>query len=71
MLKDSHVNSDLWKLARHPQGLVRSAKGNVELWANLLVISWAMAFMLWQGDLPTILCHATLISRRRWPMEPH
>ena len=49
MLKDSHVNSDLWRLARHPQGLVRSAKGNVELWANLLVISWAMAFMLWKG----------------------
>ena len=21
------------------------------------------------ADLPTILCHATLISRRRWPME--
>ena len=26
-----------------------SAKGNVELWANLLVVSWALAFMLWQG----------------------
>jgi len=25
------------------------AKGNVELWANLLIISWAAAFMLWQG----------------------
>ena len=28
---------------------MRSAKGNVELWANLFVISWATAFMLWQG----------------------
>ena len=25
------------------------AKGNLELWVNLFVIGWALAFMLWQG----------------------
>ena len=49
MLKDSHVYSDLRSLVRDPQWLVQSVKGNVGLWANLLVISWAAAFMLWQG----------------------
>ena len=49
MLKGVPVYSDLRRLARDPQGLVRSAKGNVELWANLFVISLATAFMLWQG----------------------
>ena len=28
---------------------MRSPKVNVELWANLFVIAWAVAFMLWQG----------------------
>ncbi len=32
-----------------PQGPLRFARGNLELWVNLLVISWAVAFMLWQG----------------------
>jgi len=27
----------------------RFAKGNIELWANLVILSWAAAFMLWQG----------------------
>ena len=31
------------------QGLVGIPKGNIELWANLLIIIWAIAFMLWQG----------------------
>ena len=31
------------------QGPLRFARGNLELWVNLLVISWAVAFMLWQG----------------------
>ena len=35
--------------ARDPRALLRLARGNVELWANLIVISWAVAFMLWQG----------------------
>ncbi len=37
------------RLARNPADLVRSARGNIELWANLFVIGWAVAFMLWQG----------------------
>ena len=35
--------------ARDPRALLRHARGNIELWANLLVISWAIVFMLWQG----------------------
>lgn len=31
------------------QGLLGIPKGNIELWANLLIITWAVAFMLWQG----------------------
>ena len=35
--------------ARDPLALLRVKKGKLELWANLLVISWAIVFMLWQG----------------------
>ena len=31
------------------QRLLGVPKGNIELWANLLIITWAVAFMLWQG----------------------
>ncbi len=37
------------KLPPSAQGLVGLPKGNIELWANLLIITWAVAFMLWQG----------------------
>ena len=37
------------QLAQDPPELVRHARGNIELWANLFVIGWAVAFMLWQG----------------------
>ena len=40
---------DLRVLARDPRGLLRLSRGNLELWANLLIITWAVAFMLWQG----------------------
>ena len=43
------TNRGLGRLARNPRELLRSGKGNVELWANLLIITWAIAFMLWQG----------------------
>ncbi len=36
-------------LAQNPRGLARRARGNIELWANLFVIGWAVAFLLWQG----------------------
>ena len=38
--------------ARLPTGaerLLGVPKGNIELWANLLIIGWAVGFMLWQG----------------------
>ncbi len=35
--------------ARAPVALVKSRRRNVELWANLAVLTWAVAFLLWQG----------------------
>ena len=40
---------DFARLAQNPAGLVRGARSNIELWANLFVLGWAVAFMLWQG----------------------
>ena len=40
---------ELSGMAREPRQAVRYARGNVELWANLVIIGWAVAFMLWQG----------------------
>ncbi len=40
---------DSVRLARDPSEILRFTKGNVELWANLFVISWAIAFITWQG----------------------
>ena len=45
----SKIRSGLGSLARNPREFLRFRKGNVELWANLIVITWAVAFMLWQG----------------------
>ena len=32
-----------------PRALARALAGGVEIWANVLIIAWAAAFMLWQG----------------------
>ena len=40
---------DLQNVARDPGSWWRRSRGRLELWANLLVIGWAAAFMLWQG----------------------
>ena len=48
-LSSPQVVRDVGKLAREPRELWRFARGNVELWANLFVIAWAVIFMLWQG----------------------
>ena len=45
----SHIISESGRLARNPGEILRLAKGNVEVWANLVIITWAAAFMLWQG----------------------
>ena len=37
------------RLARSPREFLRFARGNVELWANLFIIGWAVVFMVWQG----------------------
>ncbi|MXY46396.1 MAG: branched-chain amino acid ABC transporter permease [Chloroflexi bacterium] len=34
---------------RTPRDLWRAWRGNIQLWANLFVIGWAVVFMLWQG----------------------
>ena len=36
-------------LPRNVGDLAALARGNIELWANLLVITWAIVFMVWQG----------------------
>ena len=36
-------------LPRNVGDVAALARGNVELWANLLVITWAIVFMVWQG----------------------
>ena len=45
----SQLHSRLGGAARGPLSLLWSGRSNVELWANLFVITWAVAFMLWQG----------------------
>ena len=37
------------RLVRTPGGFLISGRGNVELWANLLIIAWAIGFMVWNG----------------------
>ena len=37
------------KAVREPRELLVMTRGNVELWANLVIIGWAIGFMLWQG----------------------
>ncbi len=49
MLKDLLALRALGGTLRDPGDALRAARGNVELWANLIVIGWAVAFMLWQG----------------------
>jgi branched-chain amino acid transport system permease protein len=49
MLFQPHALGYLLQLARHPGELLRFTRSNIELWVNLFVISWAVAFTLWQG----------------------
>ena len=32
-----------------PRAFARALAGGVEIWANILILAWAAAFMLWQG----------------------
>ena len=38
----SKIRSGLGSLARNPREFLRFRKGNVELWANLIVITWRL-----------------------------
>ena len=49
MSMDSSRIGALARLVRSPGELLGASRGNVELWANLLIITWAIGFMLWQG----------------------
>jgi len=40
---------NLHDVARDPRSWWQRSKGNIELWANLIVIGWALVFMLWRG----------------------
>ena len=40
---------DKIRRAREPGRLLLLMRSNIELWANLLILSWAIGFMLWQG----------------------
>ncbi len=49
MSKDLTGIRELVRLARNPGEMLMSGKGNLELWANLLIIACAVGFMLWKG----------------------
>ena len=49
MQAETEHNRSFTQMVRNPQALVAAARSNVELWANLLIIGWALGFMLWQG----------------------
>ncbi|MCE2464882.1 MAG: branched-chain amino acid ABC transporter permease [Dehalococcoidia bacterium] len=38
------------RLGQLPRQMWNSSQGNVEVWANVVIIAWAAAFMLWQGE---------------------
>ena len=40
---------NLQDLKRDPRSWWQRSRGNIELWANLVVIGWAVVFMLWRG----------------------
>ena len=49
MFTNSQVYAGMRQIARNPVEAFRPATRNLELWANLLVISLTMGLMLWQG----------------------
>ncbi len=46
---ESGIVAGVVRAAREPRVVLRLANGNVELWANLIVITWAVVFAVWQG----------------------
>ena len=46
---ESEVRPGIADIIRDPTLLVRNARSNIEVWANIIVIVWAVGFMIWQG----------------------
>ena len=40
---------NLSRLARDPRRMLMGVRGNLELWANLVILTWAVVFAVWQG----------------------
>ena len=49
MLTNTGAFTALLGIACDPRRIRKYGRGNIELWANLFVIGWALAFMIWQG----------------------
>lgn len=49
MFEGSSLQSGLRRLQADPRGFCVAHLGSIELWATVVVIGWAFAFMLWQG----------------------
>ena len=49
MQMNSNRLVEMFRASRDPRSLLTLARSNVELWANLVIISWSVGFMLWQG----------------------
>ena len=43
------IIGDTIRLSRDPKDSLRLSRNNLEFWVNLLIISWAVAFAIWQG----------------------
>ena len=49
MSAESGIVAGVVRLGREPRVVLRLANRNIELWANLIVITWAVVFAIWQG----------------------
>ena len=50
MLQRNRLTDPVVALVRNPGQTLRLDRGNLEVWASLLIIVWAVAFILWQGS---------------------
>ena len=50
MQLNAHRFVEGMQAARDPRALLAFVRSNIELLANLLILSWAIGFMLWQGS---------------------
>ena len=50
MFQRSRFTGPILELVRSPGQTLRLDRGNLEVWASLLIIVWAVAFILWKGS---------------------